>query len=66
MLIHGTNDADSIGRPASHGCIRLPESMLEKVYAAAKVGTEVFIFESAPPQIATNKSGLPERHSDLD
>lgn len=64
ILIHGTDDSDSLGRSVSHGCVRLPEDMLERVYAAAKVGTEVFIFESSAPQTATSRA--PEHHSDLD
>ena len=47
ILIHGTDDIDSIGRSVSHGCIRLPDEMLEQVYGAARVGTDVFIFDSA-------------------
>ncbi|HEY4642499.1 MAG TPA: L,D-transpeptidase [Thermoanaerobaculia bacterium] len=46
ILIHGTDDIDSIGRSVSHGCIRLPDEMLETVYGAARVGTDVFIFDS--------------------
>ena len=61
VLIHGTDDVDSIGRKVSHGCIRLPERMLETMYKAASVGTDVFVFESNP------SAPLPgERHSDLD
>jgi lipoprotein-anchoring transpeptidase ErfK/SrfK len=62
ILIHGTDEADSIGRKASHGCIRLPEDMLEFVYKSVPVGTDVFIFES-PNEQASKKV---ERHSDLD
>jgi len=62
ILIHGTDDADSLGRKVSHGCVRLPDAMLQRVYNAAEVGTDVYIFESAPPQTANG----PERHSDLD
>lgn len=61
ILIHGTDDIDSIGRKASHGCVRLPDRALERVYAAAGVGTDVFIFESTPVIEATSS-----RHSDLD
>jgi len=53
ILIHGTDDPDSIGQRVSHGCIRLPNDMLETVYKAAKVGTDVFVFESQPSQQAT-------------
>lgn len=31
------------GRPASHGCIRLPPEFAKKLYAATKVGTPVLI-----------------------
>jgi L,D-transpeptidase ErfK/SrfK len=61
ILIHGTEDADSIGKRASHGCIRLPAAALDKVYHSVKVGTDVYIFESHPVQESTT-----EIHSDLD
>jgi L,D-transpeptidase YbiS len=61
VLIHGTDDVDSIGRKVSHGCIRLPDKMLETVYKAAAVGTDVFVFESEP-----RVADAGERHSDLD
>lgn len=53
ILIHGTDDPDSIGQRVSHGCIRLPNDMLATVYKAAKVGTDVYVFESQPSQQAT-------------
>jgi hypothetical protein len=59
IMIHGTDDAKSIGQRVSHGCVRLPAKMLAEVYAAAVVGTDVFIFESDPKAVV-------ERHSDLD
>jgi hypothetical protein len=31
------------GRPASHGCVRLPKGFASKLFAATKVGTEVLI-----------------------
>src|SRR6202011_2953572 len=49
IMIHGTDDARSIGRRASHGCVRLPNAALKLVWANTKVGTDVFIFDSAPP-----------------
>jgi L,D-transpeptidase ErfK/SrfK len=61
ILIHGTEDVDSIGKRASHGCIRLPADALDKVYHAVKVGTDVYIFESRPVQESTS-----DLHSDLD
>jgi L,D-transpeptidase YbiS len=61
ILIHGTEDADSIGKKASHGCIRMPADELDKVYHAVKVGTDVYIFESRPVQESTT-----DLHSDLE
>jgi len=60
ILIHGTDDRSSIGRRVSHGCVRLPDDMMEAVYKAATVGTDVFIFESQP------RADMSEIHSDLD
>ncbi|HEX3069329.1 MAG TPA: L,D-transpeptidase [Thermoanaerobaculia bacterium] len=60
ILIHGTDEARSIGRRASHGCIRLPDEMLKFLYQTVPVGTDVFIFESQMRQASV------ERHSDLD
>jgi L,D-transpeptidase YbiS len=54
IMIHGTDDPDSIGKRVSHGCIRLPDKMLAKVYKAAKVGTDVYIFDSAAGVTETN------------
>jgi L,D-transpeptidase YbiS len=59
IMIHGTDEIDSLGRKASHGCVRLGNEMLEKVWQATKVGTDVYIFESNPGQTV-------ERHSDLE
>jgi lipoprotein-anchoring transpeptidase ErfK/SrfK len=33
------------GRPASHGCIRLPQQFASKLFGATRVGTEVLIGE---------------------
>jgi lipoprotein-anchoring transpeptidase ErfK/SrfK len=41
--IHGTNDPSSIGHAVSHGCVRLPNNVLMKVFSAAKAGTPVII-----------------------
>jgi L,D-transpeptidase ErfK/SrfK len=48
VMIHGTNDPKSIGRRASHGCIRLPNDMLKVLWKEAEVGTEVYIYDSQP------------------
>lgn len=44
ILIHGTDDPSSIGKNASHGCIRLGNKTLTMFYQSADVGTEVHIF----------------------
>jgi lipoprotein-anchoring transpeptidase ErfK/SrfK len=43
IAIHGTNEPWSIGRAVSNGCIRLPNSVLRRVFAAAVAGTPVLI-----------------------
>jgi len=58
ILIHGTDDPSSIGRRVSHGCIRVPDDMIEKLYNAAKVGTDVFIFDSQKPAAEAPASDL--------
>ncbi len=40
---HGMHAGDVPNYPASHGCIRLPQSMAKKFYAAAKLGTPVIV-----------------------
>ena len=46
ILIHGTDDADSIGKYVSHGCIRVPNDMLQTLWKNVPVGTAVYVFES--------------------
>ncbi len=41
--IHGTNAPKSIGKAASHGCIRMAKGDLEELFAMVKVGDEVQI-----------------------
>jgi len=65
ILIHGTKDKKSLGRPASHGCIRVPADLLANIWKLTKVGTDVYVFDSRPAQTAAVGS-TPERHSDLD
>jgi lipoprotein-anchoring transpeptidase ErfK/SrfK len=43
IAIHGTNQPWSIGRPISNGCIRLPNAVLRRMFAAALAGTPVVI-----------------------
>ena len=39
--IHGTNEPNSIGKAASHGCIRMSKADLEEFYAMVAVGDTV-------------------------
>jgi lipoprotein-anchoring transpeptidase ErfK/SrfK len=39
--IHGTNEPNSIGKPVSHGCIRMARKDLEEFYELVSVGDEV-------------------------
>jgi len=39
--IHGTNEPRSIGKAASHGCIRMSKTDLEELYALVNVGDTV-------------------------
>ncbi|MCE9588573.1 MAG: L,D-transpeptidase [Verrucomicrobia bacterium] len=43
IYIHGTNQEDLIGTPASHGCIRLRNQEMIDLYDQVATGTEVHI-----------------------
>jgi lipoprotein-anchoring transpeptidase ErfK/SrfK len=43
IAIHGTNEPWSIGRAVSNGCVRLPNTTLERVFRSAVAGTPVVI-----------------------
>lgn len=43
-LIHGTNEDRSVGRPVTHGCIRLRNKDVARLYREISEGTPVFIF----------------------
>lgn len=66
ILLHGTDDPKSIGRRASHGCIRLPNDMLAALYKRASVGTQVYIFESRISEEALARKGLNDLEMMLD
>jgi hypothetical protein len=42
--LHGTNQPDSIGRSVSHGCIRLRNEDIAKLYDMVAVGTPIYIY----------------------
>jgi hypothetical protein len=41
--IHGTDEAFSIGQPVSHGCVRLPNDVIIKLFAVTPLGTPVVV-----------------------
>lgn len=45
IYIHGTNDERLLGRPASHGCVRLSNQAVIELYDVVPLGTTVWIGE---------------------
>lgn len=45
-LIHGTNSPASIGRPSSHGCMRMYPEDVEVLFGAAAVGETVTVIDT--------------------
>lgn len=50
--IHGTNVEDSIGKAASHGCIRMHRTDLEELFAEVEVGDQVEIRAEPDAEVA--------------
>jgi L,D-transpeptidase catalytic domain len=50
--IHGTNEPRSIGRAASHGCIRMAKGDLEELYPQVQVGDTVVLIGQRNAQTA--------------
>ena len=48
IRIHGTTSDDSIGRYASHGCIRMHNWEVEELYPMVPVGTRVIVVGVRP------------------
>ena len=46
IYIHGTPDESSLGRPASHGCVRMRNEDVVELFDRVEPGTEVEICES--------------------
>ena len=42
--IHGTDEPDKLGQSVSHGCVRVGDDDIAKLYAMANVGDEVIIY----------------------
>jgi lipoprotein-anchoring transpeptidase ErfK/SrfK len=43
IAIHGTNDPSSVGRTVSHGCIRIENRLLRRLFRATESGSPVYI-----------------------
>ncbi|HLG98044.1 MAG TPA: L,D-transpeptidase [Bryobacteraceae bacterium] len=60
--IHGTNMPLSIGKAASHGCIRMRNHDVEELFSLVKVGDQVELTAEIGPELAQafgeNKSGI--------
>ena len=50
--IHGTNQPDSIGQAASHGCIRMAAQDVQELFAMAQVGDAVEIHDTRTLELA--------------
>jgi hypothetical protein len=42
--IHGTDEPEKLGRSVSHGCVRVGDADIERLYQIANVGDEVIIY----------------------
>ena len=43
IAIHGTNEPWSIGHASSHGCVRVPNSVMRRLFPFAPAGTPVIV-----------------------
>ncbi len=50
--IHGTNEPGSIGKAASHGCIRLRNRDIEQLFRMVSVGDTVLIHADRDEEVA--------------
>jgi lipoprotein-anchoring transpeptidase ErfK/SrfK len=58
--IHGTNEPWSVGRAASHGCIRLRNRDIKRLFAMVRVGDTVEIRSARDEQTAAIFGGVVE------
>lgn len=49
--IHGTNAPSSIGRNASHGCIRMRNRDVEELFEMVSVGDAVVLYSERAPEV---------------
>jgi L,D-transpeptidase YbiS len=48
IYIHGTNQEQAIGEPASHGCVRMKRTDVAQLFDLVEVGTPVVIAAATP------------------
>jgi len=63
--IHGTNDPHSVGRAASHGCIRLRNRDIERLYEMVRVEDVVDIRAQRDEETARIFGGVPDSNASL-
>jgi L,D-transpeptidase ErfK/SrfK len=63
-LIHGTNDPRSIGKPATHGCIRLYPEDMEALFERVREGTPVVLVDQPYKLGASGGALYLETHKD--
>jgi L,D-transpeptidase ErfK/SrfK len=56
-MIHGTNSPRSIGRPVTHGCIRLYAEDMKELFERVKVGTPVRLIDQ-PYKLGVDEGAL--------
>jgi len=52
IYIHGTNHEDTLGRPDSHGCVRMASADVVELFDRIETGDPVAIVESLEPSVA--------------
>jgi UDP-N-acetylmuramate--alanine ligase len=52
IYIHGTNHPEDLGRPASHGCIRMANADVLELFERVEEGDPVVIVEGEPSGLA--------------
>src|SRR5690606_23909181 len=44
IAVHGTNSPELLGQPVSHGCIRMTNEAVRRLYHEVEIGTPVIIY----------------------
>ena len=64
--IHGTNVESSVGKAASHGCIRMHRTDIEELFAQVEVGDEVEIRSEPDAEVAGIFGDVPATENKAD